>query len=269
MNKIPKIIHYCWFGRNPLPKDVKKYIESWKKYCPDYEIKEWNESNFNINSITFVKEAYESRKWAFVSDYVRLYALYNYGGIYMDTDVEVLKKLDIFLENDAFSGFESNKAIPTGIMACKKNFKLYLEFMKYYNDKHFILQDGSLDMTTNVEIMTKICQTKGLILNNQKQTIEGWTLYPNNYFSPKSHDTGRIIITDNTYTIHHFAGSWISDEDKERKKYRDFFTKLNGKILGDKYGYDIGKNIYKIVYTICHPIKSIKHLKKIKGRRSL
>lgn len=266
MNRIPKIIHYCWFGGNPIPEKIKNYIKSWEKYCPDYEIKEWNESNFDINSNTFIREAYEAKKWAFVTDYVRLYVLYNYGGIYMDTDVEVLRNLDVFLEKHAFSGFESNAAIPTGIMACEKYFKLYKEFLDYYNDKHFILSNGEFDMTTNVEIMTKICLSKGLTLNNKMQMLEGWTLYPNDFFSPKNHDTGKIKITDNTYTIHHFTGSWLNDDDKERKRYRDFFTRVCGKIFGDKYGYNIGKVIYKIVYSIVHPVKSFKHFRKVKKK---
>ena len=123
MNKrmIPKTIHYCWFGGNPLPKLAKKCIKSWKKYCPDFEIIEWNEANFDISSAPlYVRQAYEAKKWAFVTDYVRLYALTSYGGIYMDTDVEVIKPLDFFLNHDAFSGFESEKSIPTGIMASKK-----------------------------------------------------------------------------------------------------------------------------------------------------
>lgn len=117
---IPKKIHYCWFGGNPYPEDFLKYLESWKKYCPNYEIIEWNEKTFDINLNKYVKEAYECKKWAFVTDYVRLWAIYNYGGIYMDTDVEVLRPLDSFLECQAFSGFERENAVPTGIMAGEK-----------------------------------------------------------------------------------------------------------------------------------------------------
>ena len=117
---IPKKIHYCWFGRNPLPEDAKKYIESWEKYCPDYEIKEWNEDNFNLDMYPYVREAYENRKFAFVSDVARLYALYNEGGFYMDTDVELIKPLDDFLKYDGVSGFESSTQIPTGLMASRQ-----------------------------------------------------------------------------------------------------------------------------------------------------
>ena len=122
---IPKTIHYIWFGGNPLPEDAKRCIDTWKKYCPDYEIKEWNESNFDVAQNDYIKEAYEAKKWAFVSDYARLKVLVEYGGIYMDTDVEVLKPLDRFLSERAFSGFEDADAIPAGIMACEKGFELF------------------------------------------------------------------------------------------------------------------------------------------------
>ena len=117
---IPKIIHYCWFGGKPLSPMARRCIDSWKKYCPDYQIKRWDETNFDLNSCTYIREAYEAKKWAFITDYVRLCVMYNYGGIYMDTDVEVLKNLDCFLSEKAFSGFESVDRIPTGIMASEK-----------------------------------------------------------------------------------------------------------------------------------------------------
>ena len=225
-NKIPKVIHYCWFGRGKLPKLAKKCIKSWKKYLPDYEIKEWNEDNFDINSNQYVREAYEAKKYAFVSDYVRLYALYNYGGIYMDTDVEVIKSLDEFLIHEAFSGFESPKDIPTGIMGCIKGHRLFKEFLGYYNDRSFINEDGSFDQTTNVAIMTKICEKYGLIKNNQLQTINGFTIYPKTYFCPLNYNNKENDFTDNTYTIHHFSGSWISNEEKRhRRKYRRYLER--------------------------------------------
>ena len=139
---IPKVIHYCWFGGNPLPELAKKCIESWKKFCPDYQIIEWNESNFDLNINTYVKEAYTAEKWAFVSDVARLYALVNYGGIYMDTDVEVLKPLDDILNFKAVSGFETKERIPTGMMACEKGHPLFEEFLREYNEAHFIKNDG-------------------------------------------------------------------------------------------------------------------------------
>ena len=210
---IPKTIHYCWFGGNPLPDLAVKCIKSWKKYCPDYEIVEWNEKNFDLQYNIYVREAYEAKKWAFVSDVVRLFALVNYGGIYMDTDVEVIKSLDDLLLYQSVSGFESETQIPTGLMACEKGNKMFLEFLNDYEGKHFIRDDGSLDLTTNVTYITNICLKHGLLPNNSVQTINGFTLLSRDYLCPKDHETREIHITDNTYTIHHFDGSWKSEEE--------------------------------------------------------
>jgi len=219
---IPKKIHYCWFGGNPLPELAKKCIESWKKYCPDYEIIEWNETNFDINYCAYVKEAYEAKKWAFVSDVARLYALVKEGGIYMDTDVEVLKPLDEFLTLEAFSGFESVDRIPTGLMAAQKGSALFQELLQEYETARFLQEDGSFDLTTNVIRITNVCLKYGLQLNNTLQTVNGFTLYPNDYFCPKDLETKVLTITENTHTIHHFDGSWLTEEDK-------LFLKLKGK----------------------------------------
>ena len=212
---IPKKIHYIWFGGNPLPEEAKTFIKTWKKTCPDYEIIRWDESNFDITSNDYVHEAYQARKWASVSDYVRLWALVSYGGIYMDTDVEVLKNLDSFLNHKAFSGFESPDAIPTGIMACEKGFPLFSELLHDYDNRHFVLSDDTYDLRTNVMMITRYCLGKGLLLNNSYQEIEGLALYPNDWFCPKSHDTGQINLTANSVTIHHFNGSWVDPLEKK------------------------------------------------------
>ena len=218
---IPKTIHYCWFGRNPKPKLAKKCIKSWKKYCKDYDIVEWNEDNFDISSAPlYVRQAYEAKKWAFVTDYVRLWAMVNYGGIYMDTDVEVLKPLDQFLKHKAFSGFEDEIHIPTGIMACEKDFPLFNEFLHYYDDACFYNESGEISYITNVTIMTDSCLKKGLVQNNTLQNIEGFVLYPNDFFCPISYATRELNKTKNTYTIHWFSGSWQSKEVKEEHKKR-------------------------------------------------
>ena len=211
---IPKIIHYCWFGGAPLPKLAQKCIESWKKYCPDYEIKRWDETNFDLNYNDYVHEAYAAQKWAFVTDVVRLYALVNYGGIYMDTDVEVLKPLDEFLKYEAFSGFETDKNIPTGIMASEKDQNLFKELLDEYTDAHFLKSDGTYDKTTNVMRITNTCLKYGFVSNNSFQTVKGFTLFPKDYFCPKDLLTRQINLTENTYTIHHFDGSWVGDEEK-------------------------------------------------------
>lgn len=205
---IPKIIHYCWFGRNPLTKMAKKCIASWRKYCPDYEIIEWNEDNFDIDYCPYVREAYDAKKWAFVSDVARLYALVKMGGIYMDTDVEVIRPLDGILPYDALSGFESQTRIQTGLMTCREGHGLFTEFLNEYQGIHFKREDGSLDVTTNVTRITNTCLKYGLKLNNTEQTIRGFTLLPNDYLCPKNADTGEICITERTVCIHHFDASW-------------------------------------------------------------
>lgn len=211
---IPKVIHYCWFGGNPKPDSVKKCIESWSNFCPDFELLEWNENNFDINCCSYVKEAYEERKWAFITDYVRLWVMFNYGGIYMDTDVEVIGTLDSFLKHRAFSGFESNTMVPTGIMASEKGMPIIGDLLKYYEGRHFLLESGVPDLTTNVITITKYFQKKGLQSNNTLQEIEGFVFYPNDYFCPKDYLTGKIVISENTRTIHHFMGTWCSEEQK-------------------------------------------------------
>ena len=218
---IPPIIHYCWFGGNPLPELAQRCIASWKKYCPDYEIKEWNESNFDLNCCDYVREAYEAKKWAFVSDVARLYAIVTEGGIYMDTDVEVVQPLDSLLQYEAVSGFESKSQIPTGLMACREGQELFKELLHDYDNIHFLKEDGTFDTTTNVVRITKVCVKYGLRLDNTKQTVNGFTLLPQDYLCPKSIETGKLEISDNTLAIHHFNGSWLSDEER----YHDELTR--------------------------------------------
>ena len=217
---IPKIIHYCWFGRGEMPKLARKCIKSWKKYCPDYEIKEWNEDNFDLDMYPYAREAYDNRKFAFVTDVVRLYALYHEGGIYMDTDVEVIKPLDSFLKHTAFSGFENEIYVPTGIMASERGGIWAKENLDYYNDHHFLKEDGSIDNTTNVIIITNYMLEHGLVQNNTFQIFPGLiTMYPKDYFCPKSYVDGVIYKTKNTVTIHHFAGSWLPWDGKLRNRF--------------------------------------------------
>ena len=206
---IPKIIHYCWFGGKPLPRSMQRYIKSWQKYCPDYKICRWDESNFDVQARLYTRQAYEAKKFAFVSDVARLWILVNEGGIYLDTDVEVVKPLDEILSYRAVSGFEDGKNIPTGLMACEKGFALFEEFLHEYDHLPFIRQDRSYDLTTNVIRITAACKKRGLVQNNTQQTVDGFTLLPQAYFCPKNYETGRISATPNTLTIHHFKGSWL------------------------------------------------------------
>lgn len=232
---IPKKIHYCWFGGNPLPELAVKCIESWKKFCPDYEIIEWNESNFDLNYNDYVKEAYAAKKWAFITDVVRLHALVNYGGIYMDTDVEVLKPLDDFLDLEAFLGFERANAISTGIMAAEKGQKLFVELLNDYKGEHFLKDDGTLNTVTNVVRVTKSCLKYGLVLDNTKQMVNGSILFPKDYFCPKDLVTKKLFITENTYTIHHFDGSWMSPSDQLYKKLLVKYNKFMPNLFARKF----------------------------------
>ena len=259
---IPKKIHYCWFGKGPKSELAIRCIESWKKYCPDYEIIEWNEENFDINSNIYVKEAYDSKKYAFVTDYVRLYVLYKYGGIYMDTDVEVLKPLDKFLNHKAFSSFENNNCIPTGIIGSEKNNEWIKTLLSDYDNIHFI-KNGKMDLTTNVTRITEsTIKNYGLNPVSSYQELGNGivTMYPYDYFCPKDHYTQKINITENTYTIHHFSGSWLPKGEMKRRLTKNKYIKIFGPFLGIKIG--------NIIYFSVHPIEFAKKVSnKIKRRK--
>lgn len=222
---IPRTIHYCWFGRGPMPNLALKCIESWHKYMPDYEYKLWNEDNFDLNSVPYVKEAYEVKKYAFVTDYVRLYALFHEGGIYMDTDVEVLKPYDDLLSLSGFTGYEGSKHLPpvTGTMASERGNMWVKEQLDAYIGAHFILEDGTFDTTTNTTRITEIMKKNGFVPNGKKQVYKDMHIFPVDFFCPRQ-TTGEILIGENTYCDHHFMGSW--EEDKKRSIFL--------KILGQK-----------------------------------
>lgn len=208
---IPKIIHYCWFGGKPKPKSVKKCIKSWKKYCPDFEIKEWNESNFDINSFVYTKEAYQAHKMAFVADVARLKALCGDGGVYMDTDVELVKPLDPFMDLHGFACFESPGKINTGLLACEKGSKWASDNLEQYRNRHFVKADGTLDVTTNVLIISAYMEKLGLNQSNEYQDFPGFfTIFPRTFFCPLDWNGGPSDFTPSTVAIHHFDGSWLS-----------------------------------------------------------
>ncbi len=214
-----------------MPLMAERCIASWHQFLPDYKLQLWNEDSFDISSVPYAKEAYEARKFAFVTDYVRLYALYHFGGIYMDTDVEVVKNMDTLLPLPAFSGFESDHEIPTGIMASEAHNAWADEQLRYYTGRHFLRPGGSYDCTTNVEIISGIMAANGFSLKNDYQIYkECMHMFPKDYFCPKSR-TGIITLTANTYCIHHFEGSWQPVGSKIK---RFIFRKMIGPVLTDK-----------------------------------
>ena len=224
---IPKKIHYCWFGGAPIPEKDKRCIDSWRLFCPDYEIIEWNESNYDINKNLYMKQAYINKKWGFVPDFARYDIIYTHGGIYLDTDVEILKPLDNLLVNEAFMGYEDDKFINGGIgFGAEKGNKIIKSLRDMYNDLNFVNEDGSLNLTPSPKYITDLLQTKGLSSNNTEQLIENVRIYPRDFFSPKEYISNRIKITDNTYTIHHFNASWKSKREIRVLKIR--------RIMGEK-----------------------------------
>jgi mannosyltransferase OCH1-like enzyme len=228
---IPKIIHYCWFGERKKPTFVKKCINSWKKHCPDYKFVEWGNNNFDINCNPYVSEAYNRRKYAFVSDYVRLYALYNYGGIYMDTDVEVFKSFDNILDNKCVFGFEECNYIATSFMAAEKGNKFIEKFFELYKSLNFKNADGSLNMKTNVERLTELLLQEGLQRNNSLQTVSDIKIYPKEYFSPYDYINCVKHITKNSYCMHHFYVSWMPITERFKKSIK----KIIAMTVGDNF----------------------------------
>ena len=184
-NQIPKVFHYCWFGGNELTESVKKCIQSWKKYCPDYQIIRWDESNYDYTKNKYMIEAYQQKKWGFVSDYARLDILYNYGGIYLDTDVEIIRSFDDLLEYKAFMGFENNYvALGLGFGA-RKHVEEIKEMRDEYENLSFILPDGSLNMRPVPRYTTEYLEARGLVANGTRQTINGIEIFPTEYFCPE------------------------------------------------------------------------------------
>lgn len=225
--KMKKTIHYCWFGKNPKPKLILKCIESWKKFCPDYDIKEWNEDNFDVTCCDYVREAYEAKKWAFVSDYCRFYVLYKQGGIYLDTDVELLKPIDWLGEN--FVGFESETRVNSGLVrAAEKGNNVCKLMLDSYASDHFLKQDGSFNLLTVCDRETRILCLHGMKTDNSFQIIENTKIYPSDYFNPTDMSNGKVSISSNTVSIHHYAASWVGKNDRIRGKIAKWFYRFFG-----------------------------------------
>ncbi len=246
MKQIPKVIHYIWLGGNPEPEILQKCKESWKKYCPDYEIKRWDESNLDLNKYQFAKDAYEAKKWAFASDVFRFDVLFEEGGIYLDTDVEVLKNIDEFLKYEFFSGFENDKFIAPGlIIGCKKGAKIAKDVLEIYKNTTF-------DIENLVKQTVCILTTNYLVENyNLKQTGETQyfdngkvAMFASDYFCPMDVATKKVKLTKNTYTIHLYAGSWVK-KPNIFKRTSDGFKHLVRKMLGNKLYEKIKQKLKK------------------------
>lgn len=236
---IPKIIHYCWLGPKPLPDSAKRNIESWRKYCPDYEIKKWTESDIDIKSVKYMEECYASKAWGFVPDVARLQIIYNEGGIYLDTDVELIKSLDPLLHNKAFMGFENDNIVNLGQgFGAESHNTLIKKFLDQYKNIKFINEDGTKNLIPSPEIQTEMLKKLGLHKSKEIQNVCSATIYPVEYFSGIDYYSGLSTRTEKTYSIHHFSGSWLSKDEKRMDMLRRQYFK--------KYGLKLGKILWTL-----------------------
>ena len=272
---IPKVIHYCWFGRNPLPESAKKCIASWRKFLPDYEIWQWSEGElvssnpndndnqnsltparpnregdnkregeklydkilpFDVNIIPYTQQAYEAKKYAFVSDYARFWILYKYGGLYFDTDVEIIKPMDDIIERGPFMGIEVKakegeypQVAPGLGLGVTPGHKLYQVLLDMYVSLRFLNEDGSLNQKTIVKYNTEVLQEQGLLPSNDLQEVAGVWIYPADYFNPLDSLTGKLKLTDNTRSIHWYMNSW-----SDSSAFRQWLSKMSHRLFGTK-----------------------------------
>lgn len=238
---IPKIIHYCWFGGNQISKNVEKCIASWKKFFPDYEIKQWNEENFDVNCCDYVREAYNEKKWAFVSDYARFWILYHEGGLYFDTDVEVIRSMSQIIQKGSFMGCEIldqsgddeqnelgvNPGL--GLGACK-GLSIYKEMLELYESINFV--NNADRCLTVVDYTTSVMKKHNWQGKGKIEKIDDIIIYPNEYFCPLNYRTGQLNITDNTYSIHWYTASWQSSYSRFKSKVQKILgSRLTNKII--------------------------------------
>lgn len=239
---IPKIIHYCWVGNAPKPKSVLYCIESWKKFCPDYEIREWNESNYDFTKNKYMKQAYEAKKWGFVPDYARLDIIYEYGGIYLDTDVEIIRSFDELLDQEAFMGFEETGE-KTYYVNCGQGFGAvpHHEIIKKARDLYehisFYKEDGTLNMLASPHYTTQILKEYGLLQENKDQNLRSMKIYASDVLCPKNFRTGKIHESNRTVSIHHFTASWLDEKIKKEIKRRQKLERVMGKGGTNKFLY--------------------------------
>lgn len=231
MDSIPKIIHYCWVGKKEKPQEVIETIADWTRKLEGYKIIEWNEDNFDIGrTCNYVQEAYAAKKWAFVTDYMRLKVLYKYGGIYLDTDVSIVKSFDSLLEQPLFMGSESKYSICTAVIGAQAHSFLLRELLELYEGRRFIDKNGTMDQTPNsLYIYSFLNKRFGYMKSSLKKTeYDGCVIYPSEYFSPINYNTMRCNITDNTYAIHYYNGTWKGKKERTKGKVLAIITRIIG-----------------------------------------
>lgn len=246
---IPKVIHYCWFGRNSLPVSVKNCIDSWRKFLPDYEIKEWNEDNFDVNIIPYTKQAYEAKKYAFVSDYARFWILYHYGGLYFDTDVEVIKSFDNIVKRGAFMGIEKGAFLdgkpmvnPGLGIGSETGHSFYEKMLHVYAHLEYLKADGTFDETTIVTYTTRELYNHGMIASDELQEVDGIWIYPADFFCPMDSTTGITTLTDRSVSIHHYDCSWMDHHTFSFKLH--LLKNALFRLIGQKYAFFINSLIH-------------------------
>ena len=232
---IPKIIHYCWFGRGEKPELARKCIASWKKFCPDFEIREWNEDNCDYLSIPFMAEAYAAKKYAFVSDVMRLLVLEQYGGVYFDTDVEVVRDITPLLEDEGFIGFENDRFVNSGqVMAAVPHQPVVQAMIEEYRKLHFTNADGTTNAVGCPQLNSDVMERFGLVRNGQEQTVAGIHVYPADYFNPMDSTTGKLTKTEHTYSIHWYSMSWMGKSTQIRVKIGRIYRRIKKAVRGNE-----------------------------------
>lgn len=265
--KIPKIISYCWFGNNPLPEKVEKCIDSWKKMCPDYTIIRWDESNYDVEKNPYIRDAYKEKKWAFVSDYARLDIIYEHGGIYLDTDVELISSLDLFLKEDSFFAIERNGlVIATGLgFGALPGNTFIKDLLNIYNNTSFYKEDGNLNLKACTMYTTEYFERYGYKREDVFQRVGSAAIYPSEYFCPMDFFDGTMHITNNTVGIHWYDMSWFDDSDKKIHKIETNIRRYlpSGLAVIVCKGY---RNGYRLIEYSKKGILFEKIIKKISGR---
>ncbi len=229
---IPKVIHYCWFGRKPLPKEACRCIDSWRRHCPEWEIRRWDEDNFDIDAVAYTREAASKGKWAFVSDYARFKILYDHGGVYLDTDVELIRPLDDIIARGPFMGFEKSHVgvgVASGLgIGATSHHPVYKSIVDLYSGLHFLDAEGRQNPGTVVYHITQLLIPLGLKLEDREQEIGGITIYPHSYFNPLDDATGRLDIRPETVSIHHYAKTWCDNYGPLRTRLMRFLHRRLG-----------------------------------------